>query len=294
MKLKQIISVFLGVSLLLQMSIPIYAANETLSRTQIRQQARAESDSSETLSTFVGITHAAEVTGLTVEERVDIIGQLCQQDYAKSGILASVSAAQCILESGYMGTSLAREANNCFGMKTVLSGNTWENSSWDGVTTYTKQTWEEYDGKIVTINADFRKYDSVADSIADHSAYLLGAKDGNRLRYAGLQGETDYKKAIQIIKDGGYATDSAYVAKICNIIERFDLTQYDQQLLVSNNNELLKDMKFYRVRKNWSDASSQIGAFLNLSNAKKACKSGYSVFDWTGKVIYSNTIKERP
>lgn len=294
MKLKQIISVFLGVSLLLQMSIPIYAANETLSRTQIRQQARAESDSSETLSTFVGITHAAEVTGLTVEERVDIIGQLCQQDYAKSGILASVSAAQCILESGYMGTSLAREANNCFGMKTVLSGNTWENSSWDGVTTYTKQTWEEYDEKIVTINADFRKYDSVADSIADHSAYLLGAKDGNRLRYAGLQGETDYKKAIQIIKDGGYATDSAYVAKICNIIERFDLTQYDQQLLVSNNNELLKDMKFYRVRKNWSDASSQIGAFLNLSNAKKACKSGYSVFDWTGKVIYSNTIKERP
>ena len=65
------------------------------------------------------------------------------------------------------------------------------------------------------------------DSIADHSAYLLGAMDGSRLRYAGLKGEKEYKKAIQIIKDGGYATDTKYVAKICEIIERWNLTQFD-------------------------------------------------------------------
>lgn len=44
--------------------------------------------------------------------------------------------------------------------------------------------------------------------------------------------------------------------------------------------------QLYRVRKSWSDAKSQIGAFASLDNAKKACKSGYSVFDSNGDVVY--------
>lgn len=44
--------------------------------------------------------------------------------------------------------------------------------------------------------------------------------------------------------------------------------------------------QLYRVRKSWSDAKSQIGAFSSLENAKKACKSGYSVFDSNGNVVY--------
>ncbi len=44
--------------------------------------------------------------------------------------------------------------------------------------------------------------------------------------------------------------------------------------------------QLYRVRKCWSDAKSQIGAFASLDNAKKACKSGYSVFDANGNAIY--------
>lgn len=44
--------------------------------------------------------------------------------------------------------------------------------------------------------------------------------------------------------------------------------------------------QLYRVRKSWSDAKSQIGAFSSLDNAKKACKSGYFVFDANGNVIY--------
>ena len=43
--------------------------------------------------------------------------------------------------------------------------------------------------------ANFRRYPNVEDSIADHSAYLFGAKNGNKLRYDGLKGCTDYKKA---------------------------------------------------------------------------------------------------
>lgn len=44
--------------------------------------------------------------------------------------------------------------------------------------------------------------------------------------------------------------------------------------------------QLYRVRKTWSDAKSQIGAFFSLENAKKACKAGYTVFDSSGKQVY--------
>lgn len=44
--------------------------------------------------------------------------------------------------------------------------------------------------------------------------------------------------------------------------------------------------QLYRVRKSWSDAKSQIGAYSSLENAKKACKAGYFVFDLNGKAVY--------
>ena len=46
--------------------------------------------------------------------------------------------------------------------------------------------------------------------------------------------------------------------------------------------------KYYRVRKSWEDAASQIGAYSILENAKNNCKEGYSVYDWNGKEVYSN------
>jgi len=171
---------------------------------------------------------AAALKGLLEADVVKKVGSLFTADQKKSGILASVSLAQFILESGYGSTELAQNANNCFGMKKSLSGNTWGGSTWDGKSIYTKKTQEDDGtGKLYTITADFRRYPCVEDSIADHSAYLLGAMNGSKKRYAGLQGCTDYKKAVQIIKDGGYATDTKYVSKICSIIERWNLTQYD-------------------------------------------------------------------
>ena len=44
--------------------------------------------------------------------------------------------------------------------------------------------------------------------------------------------------------------------------------------------------QLYRVRKSWTDAKSQIGAFSSLENAKKACKAGYAVIDSNGKQVY--------
>lgn len=160
-------------------------------------------------------TQATAFKNLSEADVIAKVGPLFTADQKKSGILASVSLAQFILESGYGKRELAQNANNCFGMKKSLSGNTWSGSSWDGKSIYTKKTQEEENGKMITITADFRKYGCVEDSITDHSAYLLGAKNGSAFRYNGLKGCTDYKKAVQIIKDGGYATSSTYVSNLC-------------------------------------------------------------------------------
>ena len=164
---------------------------------------------------------------MSEQEFIQAVSECAVKDMEASGILASVSIAQAILESGYGTTELARNANNFFGMKCSLSGNTW-GSTWDGVSKYTKQTKEQDpDGREYTVTADFRKYPDMESSVRDHSCYLNGAMNGKKLRYAGLKGERDYKTAIQIIKDGGYATDVSYVSKVCGIIERYCLTKYD-------------------------------------------------------------------
>ena len=166
---------------------------------------------------------------MTQQEFIQKMSECAVCDMGASGILASVTIAQAILESGYGTTELAINANNYFGMKCSLSSNTW-NSVWDRVSKYTKTTKEQdKDGKEYTIKADFRKYSSMEESVADHSLYLLGAMNGTKKRYEGLAGEKDPRTAIQIIKMGGYATDVKYVDKVMSIIDRYDLTQYDEE-----------------------------------------------------------------
>ena len=150
-------------------------------------------------------------------------------EYAKKDprILPSVTIAQAILESAWGKSELAEKARNLFGMKCNLSGNLWKGSAWDGKSSYNKQTGEYQNGTYHTINANFRRYPSWADSVSDHSAYLCNSMNGKQKRYAGLEGCTDYRKAAQIIKDGGYATSPDYVDKLCRIIEQYGLTKYD-------------------------------------------------------------------
>ena len=113
-----------------------------------------------------------ELKNLSEADVIKKVGPLFTADQKKTGILASVTAAQFILESGYGKSELAQNANNCFGMKKSLSGNTWAGSSWDGKSIYTKKTEEQNpDGSYVTITADFRKYPCVEDSIADPVSY---------------------------------------------------------------------------------------------------------------------------
>ena len=170
---------------------------------------------------------ATELLALSDQEVIEKIGPMLTEDQRSSGILASVSLAQFLLESGYGRSELAQETNNCFGMKCSLSDSTWPGSTWDG-RRYNKSTKEETPaGEVYSTTADFRVYDSIAESIEDHSAYLRGAEGSNGKRYEGIVGEQNYREALQIIKNGGYATDNDYVEDACSIIERYGLTKYD-------------------------------------------------------------------
>ncbi len=83
------------------------------------------------------------------------------------------------------------------------------------------------------------------------------------------------------------------MANLCNIIERWSLTRYDVRESLSADTS-----EWYRVRKTWSDASSQKGAFKILDNAQNCADAnpGYSVFDDNGKVVYvgKNTVPDVP
>lgn len=173
-------------------------------------------------------TQASEFAGISEGKAAEKILELVHTN-DKSGILYSVTAAQMILESGYVTTTLAKSANNCFGMKKMLSNNTWT-SVWDGKSVVSIDT-QEWDGKkFITIKAPFRKYPCIEDSIKDHSGYLLGAMNGTKLRYDGLLKCKNYTEAITLIKKGGYATDPNYISKICSIIQRFSLDRYDSEI----------------------------------------------------------------
>lgn len=237
-----------------------------------RQAVKAKMSGTEPYAPVTSGTQASVFKNLSEADVIAKVGPLFTADQKKSGILASVSLAQFILESGYGKSELAQNANNCFGMKKSLSGNTWSGSSWDGKSIYTKKTQEEENGQLITITADFRKYSNVEGFIADHSAYLLGAKNGSALRYNGLKGCTDYKKAVQIIKDGGYATSSTYVSNLCSIIERWNLTKYDATVSTAP-----ADGCPFLVRVSISDLNIRKGAGTNYARTGK----------YTGKGVFT-------
>ena len=250
-------------------------------------------------------TPAASAKPQTDQEKfIAKIGPMAKADMAKNGILACITIAQAILESGWGKSELAVNANNLFGMKKSLSGNTWRGSTWDGKSVYSMQTKEVYATGPATVQADFRAYSSWQASVNDHSAYLIGAKNGSSLRYKGLQGCTDYKKAAQIIKDGDYATATDYVSKLCKLIEQYDLTKFNTTYKPSaatsgttaaaagkpQESSKPKLDGLFRVRKSWADASSQKGAFHVLESAKECADKnpGFCVFDESGKCIYES------
>lgn len=218
--------------------------------------------------------------------------EMARAEGLRCGILPSLIACQAILESGYCRTTeLVKKSNNCFGMKTTLSNNDWY-SVWDGKSKVNIKTPEEYQKGVITyIFADFRAYPCIEKSFEDHSCYLLGAKNGNKLRYANLTTAKNLKEAATIVKNGGYATDSQYVAKLVSICERYGLDRYDSEVaskIVVSKPIVVEEVQIYRVGTNWKNGNcvGQIGAYSIKENAVNACKNGYKVFDGKGNVVY--------
>ena len=153
---------------------------------------------------------------MTQEQKafIERVGALAAADMQKSGVLASLTIAQAILESGWGKSGLTVKANALFGIKA--------GTSWKG-RVYSAKTQECYDGvNFTTVTALFRAYDSWEESVADHSALLTGAA-----RYKAVIGERDYKTACRAIKAAGYATDPQYADKLIRLIESYGLTAYD-------------------------------------------------------------------
>ncbi len=144
---------------------------------------------------------------------IETVGTLAVQ--ARERLLPSVTIAQAILESGWGQSGLARRGNALFGIK---AGRTWKGR------VYSCKTSECYDGVHLTEEtACFRAYDSWAESVADHTAFLCGLS-----RYQAVIGETDYKAACHALKAAGYATDPDYARKLIRLIETYDLHRFDE------------------------------------------------------------------
>lgn len=170
---------------------------------------------------------AVAFKSMNTQQFIDTLGPIAREDCKKTGVLASVTLAQAINESGWGKSGLAQSSNNMFGMKTSLSGNNWTGSTWDGSFVTVKTTEEDKKGKKYVITAKFRKYSSVAQSVADHSAYLSNAMNGSYRRYYGLTATKDYKQQLSILQKGGYCTWSGYVNELSYIIEHYNLTKWD-------------------------------------------------------------------
>ena len=100
---------------------------------------------------------------------IKTVGALASADMKKSGVLASLTIAQAITETGWGVSGLATVGKALFGIKAT--------KSWKGKV-YCKDTKECYDGvNLVEVkNAVFRAYDSWEESVTDHSAFLKANK----------------------------------------------------------------------------------------------------------------------
>lgn len=149
-------------------------------------------------------SHAqAESTVVYIEQ----YKKIAVQEMKRTGIPASITLAQGILESNSGESNLAKKFNNHFGIKCK--------SDWKGETTF-----QDDDTK----QECFRVYPNAAASFKDHSDFLK-----NRPNYAPLFNldPVDDSAWAYGLKKAGYATASDYPKKILKIIDDYELSQYN-------------------------------------------------------------------
>ena len=151
---------------------------------------------------------------MTNQEFIDQIAGYVKKYAAIFGICVhSPIIAQAILESGWGKSKLAANYHNYFGLK---CGTKWTGKS------VNMNTQEEYEpGTLTTIADNFRIFDSMEEGVKGYFEFIQLS------RYQNLKGITDPKTYLETIKADGYATSSTYVQNNMNVIEQYNLTQYD-------------------------------------------------------------------
>ncbi len=146
----------------------------------------------------------------------------------RSKVPASLIIAQAALESNWGSSALTLQANNLFGIKG------------EGPAGSIKMLTTEYrSGVAVKEYASFRKYTSWSQSLADHTALLL------KKRYAAVINQTG-KNAAYAVARAGYATDPNYAAKLIQLMDKYNLYQYDSpkgdEPMTAEEKELFDDL----------------------------------------------------
>jgi LysM repeat protein len=149
----------------------------------------------------------ADIPSYSALSYIDKFKDVAIEEMNSNGIPASITLAQGLLESGNGNSSLAKYANNHFGVKVT--------SDWKG-----KGYYKDDDKR----NDCFRVYTDARESYRDHSEFL------KRKRYSALfeLDKNDYKNWALGLKQAGYATNPKYPDMLINIIDRYKLYQYDQ------------------------------------------------------------------
>jgi LysM repeat protein len=138
---------------------------------------------------------------------IEKYSDLAVEEMYRSGVPASITLAQGLLESGNGLSELAVKGNNHFGIKC--------HNAWTG-----SKVYHDDDSK----GECFRKYDSPEESFRDHSDFL---RYRDRYRFLFDLEPTDYKGWAHGLRKAGYATDPKYPEKLIRLIEEYELYLYD-------------------------------------------------------------------
>lgn len=134
------------------------------------------------------------------------------------GVLPSIILGQAILESNWGKSTLASKYNNLFGIK-----------AYGDQKKASLETKEFVNEEWITIQGDFKVYDSWEQSMDDHTQLFVQGVDWNPALYEKVITATNYQEAAQALQDAGYATDPGYAQKIIQVIETYQLNQYDRR-----------------------------------------------------------------
>ena len=123
------------------------------------------------------------------------------------GVLPSIILGQAILESNWGKSTLASKYNNLFGIK-----------AYGDQKKVSLETKEFVNEEWITIQGDFKVYDSWEQSMDDHTQLFVQGVDWNPALYEKVITATNYQEAAQALQDAGYATDPGYAQKIIQVI----------------------------------------------------------------------------